>query len=70
MFYATMFSASQVGGLLTAFGRGTVLFAAIFLFQGPYGITPFQAGVYTISFRGGIEKPGKYFLNINNKLLL
>jgi len=54
MFEAGMFSVSQFCGLLTAFGRGVVLFAAIFLFQGPYGSTPFEAGVYTIPFGGGI----------------
>jgi len=58
MFKASMFCSSQFNGLLTAFGRGIVLFAAIFLFQGPFGSTPFQAGVYTIPFGGGILLSG------------
>jgi len=58
MFRALMFSVSQFNGLLTAFARGLVLFAAIFLFQGPFASSPFQAGVYTIPFGGGILLSG------------
>jgi len=58
MFLASMFSISQFNGLLTAFARGVVLFAAIFLFQGPFADTPFEAGIYTIPFGGGILLSG------------
>ena len=47
MFRAGMFCSSQFNGLLTAFARGIVLFAAIFLFQGPFGSSPFDAGMFT-----------------------
>jgi len=67
MFKAGMFACSQFNGLLTAFSRGLVLFSAIFLFQGPYFSTPFQAGVYTIPFGGGILLSGLISGRVSDK---
>lgn len=44
MFESGMFSIAMWNGLLTAFSRGVVLFAAIFLFQGTFASDPFRAG--------------------------
>jgi MFS family permease len=54
IFLIRKFAVANLGSLLCSFARSVVLFATIFFFQGPFGKTPFYAGVMTIPFGFGV----------------